>query len=213
MKFIIYTDTIYTDTIYTGTIYTDTIYTDTIYTETTTQTQSTQTQFIQTQSTQTQSTQTQSIQTQPIQTQSTQTQSKQTQPILQAQSIQTQSIQTQSIQKQSIQTKYIQTQSIGCICAPYTSTPCLVCGKPTVVVSASKTRTNFKKEDLVQDNCAYWTGDNSGSGYEIILDLGCVVMIDRLELGTCTSRTGKKVFFKMQHLIFFKFKTLSFPGN
>ena len=53
-----------------------------------------------------------------------------------------------------------------------------MCGKPTVVTSAAGTRARFKEESLLVDDCSYWAGSDQDNTH-IILDMGCVVAIDR----------------------------------
>ena len=53
-----------------------------------------------------------------------------------------------------------------------------MCDKATVVTAAARTRTRFKEESLLVDDCSYWAGSDQNNA-NIILDMGCVVAIDR----------------------------------
>ena len=54
-----------------------------------------------------------------------------------------------------------------------------VCKTPTEVKSAKTKRSDeFLSRYMVEDDCNYWVGKD-GEGHEIVLDFGCITVIDR----------------------------------
>ncbi len=54
-----------------------------------------------------------------------------------------------------------------------------VCKTPTEVKSAKTKRSDeFLSRYMVEDDCNYWVGQD-GEGHEIVLDFGCITVIDR----------------------------------